>query len=74
MASAASPTQDLVMAALTNGSLKFLQASEMTWYHCSNLTVSFSLSVPENQGIPGILFRIGRPTVPNGTGLVTKLQ
>ena len=57
MASAASPTQDLVMAALTNGSMKFLWASEMAWYHCSNQTVSFSVSIPENQDIPGILFR-----------------
>ena len=74
MASAASPMQDLVMAALTNGSMKFLWASKMAWYHCSNQTVSFSLSVPENWGIPGILFMIGWPTVPKGTGLVTKLQ
>ena len=59
MVSAASPTQDLVMAALTNCLLKFLQASKMAWYHCSNQTVSFSLSVPENQGIPGILFKMG---------------
>ena len=73
MASAASTTQDLVMAALTNGSLKFLWASKIAWYHCSNQIVSFSLSVPENQGIPGIVFRRGWTTVSNGTGLVIKL-
>ena len=56
---AAYPTQDLVMAALTNCLLKFFQASEMAWCHCSNQTVSFSLSVPENWGIPGILFKMG---------------
>ena len=73
MASATSPTQDLVMAALTNCLLKFLWASKIAWYHCSNQTVSFSFSVPENQGIPGILFKMGWPTVPNATGLVTEL-
>ena len=36
MASVASPMQDLVMAAFTNCSLKFLGASEVAWYHCSN--------------------------------------
>ena len=36
MASAASPAQDLVMAAPTNCSLKFFQASEMAWYNCLN--------------------------------------
>ena len=43
------------MAALTNGSLKFLWTSEIAWYHCSNQTISFSFSVPENWGIPGIV-------------------
>ena len=74
MASAASPTQHLVMAALINGLLKFLWASKMALYHCSNQTISFSLSVPENQGIPGIVFRRGWPMVFNRTGLVIKLQ
>ena len=73
MASTASPTQDLVMAALTKGSLKFLWASEIAWYHCSNQTVSFSLSVPENQGIPGTVFKSGWPMGFSGMGLVIKL-
>ena len=68
MASAASPTQDLVMAALTNCSLKFLQASDMAWYHCSNQTVYFSLSVPKKPGIPGILFRMVGPMAPMQQG------
>ena len=34
----------------------------------------FSLSVPENWGIPGIIFRRGWPMVFSGTGLVIKLQ
>ena len=74
MASAASLTQHLVTAALTNGSLKFLWASEIAWYHCSNQTVSFSLSVPEDHGILCMVFRRGWPTVFNRTGLVIKLQ
>ena len=36
MASATSPTHDLVMAALTSCSLKFFLASEIALYHCSN--------------------------------------
>ena len=73
MALAAFPTQDLVMAALTSCSLKFLRAFEMAWYHCSNQTESFSLSVPKNQGIPGILSKMGWPMTPSVTGLVTGL-
>ena len=73
MASAISPVQDLVMAALTNCSLKFFQASEMARYHCSNQTVSFSLSVPKKHGIPGILFKMVGPIAPNAAGLATRL-
>ena len=58
MASATSPMHDLLMAALANCSLKFFCMSEIAWSHCSNLTVPFSLSVPEKCGIPSILFRI----------------
>ena len=58
MTSAASQTQDLVMVVLTNCSLKCLWMLEMAWYHCSNQTVSFSLSVPKNWGIPGMLFKM----------------
>ena len=73
MTSAALPTQELVMAALTKGLLKFLQASEIAWCQCSNQTLSFSLSVPENQGIPGIVFKSSWPMVFNGDELVIKL-
>ena len=73
MASAASPTQDLVMATITNCLWKFLWAPKMAWYHCSKQMVSFSLSVPEDQGIPGILFKMGWTVVHNATGPVAEL-
>ena len=59
MASAASPTEDLVMAAFTNGLLKFLWHPK---WHGTTVQMEqylFSLSVPENWGIPGILFKMG---------------
>ena len=59
IASAASPTHDLFIAALTNCSEKFLLVSEIEWSHCSNLTVSFSHSEPGNCGMPGIIKECG---------------
>ena len=65
IASAASPTHDLFIAALTNCSEKFLLASEIEWSHCSNLTVSFSCSEPENHCMPGMLLRNVVPDAPS---------
>ena len=66
--SAVSPTYDLLTAALTNCSLKFFLASEIVWSHCSNMTVSFSHSVPEKHGIPGILLKNVVPDAPSTAG------
>ena len=64
VASATSPTHDLLMEACTSCSLKPFLASEMVGGHCPNQTVSFSLSVPEKCGILGILFRMAVPDAP----------
>ena len=68
IASAASSTHDLLIVALTNCSLKFFLASEIAWSHCSNLTVSFSHSIPEKHGMSGILLRNVVSDVPNTAG------
>ena len=69
IASAASPTYDLFIAALTNCIGKFLQVSEIESSHCSNLTVSFSHSEQENHGMPGILLRNVVPDIPSTAGM-----
>ena len=68
IALAASPTHDLLIAALTNCSEKFLLASKMEWSHCSNLTVSFSCSEPELCRMPNILLRKVIPNAPGTAG------
>ena len=68
--SAELPTQDFFVATLTSCSEKFLLASEIEWSHCSNLTVSFLHSEPENHGIPGILLRNVIPDTPGKAGPV----
>ena len=57
IALAASPTDYLFIAALSDCSKKFLLGSEIEWSHCSNVTVSFSCSEPEIHGMPGILLK-----------------
>ena len=66
--SAALPTHDFFIAALSKCSEKFLLVSEIEWSHCSNLPVFFSHSEPENQGIPGILLRNVVPDAPGTAG------
>ena len=63
-----SPTHNLFIAALTDCSEKFLQASEIEWSHCSSLTVSFLCSEPENHSMPGILLRNVVPDAPGTAG------
>ena len=68
IASAASPTHDLLIAALTNCSLKIFLASEIVWSPCSNLAVCFSHSVPEKHSMHGISLKNVVPDAPGTTG------
>ena len=74
MASAASLMQDLVMAALTNCSLKFYK--HLKWHGTTVQTEQypFPFQYLRIRVFPVFYSKMGRPMAPNATGLVTWLQ